>query len=229
MRIVLSDFGLDSIKVIVRKKNKKKVTLIPTPNNFLIIETPNPKNIEEYIVNNINKIKDIFEKYDNHYFNVRNNIKKDLILLKGNYVPFFTEKSSSNRSYLKNGRLIIKYNGKKKLESLLKDFLRKIARKEFLDIVEEESKRLSISVGSVKIKDARSRWGSCSSKGNINLSFRLIMAPEYVYRYVIIHELSHIKFPNHSENFWNYLKDVYPDYEKGRLWLKENGAYLYTL
>ncbi len=74
----------------------------------------------------------------------------------------------------------------------------------------------------IKISDAQRRWGSCSAKGNLNFSWRLIMAPFRVMDYVVVHELAHLEEKNHSKAFWNKVKTMLPDYGQYRKWLKEN-------
>jgi predicted metal-dependent hydrolase len=76
----------------------------------------------------------------------------------------------------------------------------------------------------IHITGARTRWGSCSSRGTLNFSWRLVMAPPEVIDYVIIHELAHLKIPNHSSDYWKYVEQLSPNYRTLRKWLKENGA-----
>jgi predicted metal-dependent hydrolase len=78
----------------------------------------------------------------------------------------------------------------------------------------------------IKITEARKRWGSCGSKGTLNFSWRLIMAPMEVIDYVIVHELAHIGQLNHSPAYWRKVADILPDYKKREKWLKENGGLL---
>ncbi len=78
----------------------------------------------------------------------------------------------------------------------------------------------------IKITEARKRWGSCGSKGTLNFSWRLIMAPMEVIDYVIVHELAHIGQLNHSPTYWRKVADILPDYKKREKWLKENGGLL---
>ena len=78
-------------------------------------------------------------------------------------------------------------------------------------------------VRGVRLKYTHSRWGSCSSAGNINLSTRLLMAPRIVIDYVIIHELAHLVEANHSPRFWEEVTRVMPAYKEHEQWLKENG------
>jgi len=88
------------------------------------------------------------------------------------------------------------------------------------------SKEVDIQYSKVKINSAQKRWGSCSSKGNLNFSWRLIMAPPSVVDYVVVHELAHIKHRNHADKFWALVKKIMPGYEIEARWLKENGYLL---
>jgi predicted metal-dependent hydrolase len=78
------------------------------------------------------------------------------------------------------------------------------------------------SPASVRITDARQRWGSCTSKGGLNFSWRLIQAPLEIVDYVIVHELVHLRQPDHSRKFWTKVEALMPDYERRRKWLREN-------
>jgi len=75
---------------------------------------------------------------------------------------------------------------------------------------------------SIRITDARQRWGSCTSAGGLNFSWRLVQAPLEIVDYVILHELVHLKQPDHSKKFWARVKEIMPDYERRREWLREN-------
>ena len=72
----------------------------------------------------------------------------------------------------------------------------------------------------IKITNARKRWGSCSSDGNINISWRLIMASDTIIDYILVHELSHLVEMNHSARFWSVVESVLPDYKKRRAELR---------
>ncbi|HMM21834.1 MAG TPA: SprT family zinc-dependent metalloprotease [Selenomonadales bacterium] len=79
------------------------------------------------------------------------------------------------------------------------------------------------------IREQKSRWGSCSSRGNINYNWRIVMAPPEVVDYLVVHELCHIKVPNHSKDFWLLVGQAVPDYKRHRKWLRENGELLMRL
>ncbi|MCD6120586.1 MAG: M48 family metallopeptidase [Spirochaetales bacterium] len=75
----------------------------------------------------------------------------------------------------------------------------------------------------ISITRAEKRWGSCSSKGSINFSYRLIMTPPEIVDYVVVHELAHLKHHNHSGKFWREVERMLPEYRSRRNWLKKNG------
>jgi len=83
-----------------------------------------------------------------------------------------------------------------------------------------------LKYNSIKISSAKKRWGSCSSRGNINFSWRLIMAPSDVVDYVVAHEVSHLKHRNHSKNFWKHVAMMMPNYKNQHDWLRKNGFLL---
>jgi predicted metal-dependent hydrolase len=78
------------------------------------------------------------------------------------------------------------------------------------------------SPASLRITDARQRWGSCTSTGGLNFSWCLIQAPLEIVDYVIVHELVHLKQHDHSRKFWATVEELMPDYERRRQWLREN-------
>lgn len=80
------------------------------------------------------------------------------------------------------------------------------------------------NVKNVRLKYNRTNWGSCSNNGNINISTRLLIAPDWVRDYVIVHELAHLNEMNHSSNFWAIVDKVYPKYKKAERWLKLHGS-----
>lgn len=92
--------------------------------------------------------------------------------------------------------------------------------------LEQYAKNIGAKFRAIKITSARKRWGSCSARGNINFSWRLIMAPQEVVNYVIAHEAAHLLHKNHSRKFWNCVEMMMPDYKNHHLWLRKNGFLL---
>ncbi len=88
---------------------------------------------------------------------------------------------------------------------------------------------LGVSYGRISIREQKTRWGSCSSEGNLNYNWRLIFAPEDVLDYVVVHELAHRKEMNHSKAFYAVVASALPDYKKPQDWLRKNGSTLWTI
>ncbi len=107
------------------------------------------------------------------------------------------------------------------------DFLKKQTLNRLTDMTLQKAASIEKKVSSVTIKDTKSRWGSCSTLGNINYNWRICMAPPEVIDYLVCHEVSHLKHPNHSSAFWQCVEKLCPHYQAHRLWLKKHGRSLY--
>ncbi len=93
-------------------------------------------------------------------------------------------------------------------------------------LVQEHAARLDVRYKKIKINGSQGRWGSCSADGNLNFTWRLMMAPRDVIRYVAAHEVAHLKEQNHSARFWKVVAFLDPDYRKQEIWLKKHGNQL---
>ncbi len=109
---------------------------------------------------------------------------------------------------------------------LVVSWLRTTARRDFTERLDKWASVMSVSYRDFRLKDQKTRWGSCSSLGNINLNWRLIQAPEWVIDYVVIHELAHLRELNHSPSFWSIVGRYCPNYLEAKNWLKIHGAKL---
>ena len=90
----------------------------------------------------------------------------------------------------------------------------------------EYAKNLGVKFKECKISEMKYRWGSCTPKNNINFNWRIIKAPMFVVRYIVVHELIHLIECNHTPIFWNILSIQVPDYQKAKDWLKSKGHLL---
>ncbi len=110
----------------------------------------------------------------------------------------------------------------------VRDFIRSETQSRMLELSRQKAALIGCRVNRVIIKDTKSRWGSCSTLNNINYNWRIALAPTAAIDYLAAHEVAHLKFRDHSPDFWNCVKSLSATAESGRLWLKQNGRLLYA-
>ena len=111
-------------------------------------------------------------------------------------------------------------------ESVFTAWYRKQARTVLTERVSHFARAYNLKPKKLRISSARTRWGSCSAKGTLSFTWRLVMAPPDVIDYVVVHELCHLKEMNHSKTFWAQVESILPDYKRRRSWLKKYGGRL---
>lgn len=106
----------------------------------------------------------------------------------------------------------------------------KILRDQTQKLVSEKvayySSMMGVTYQRITIRVQKTRWGSCSSRGNLSFNCLLALVPEDVLEYVVVHELCHLIVMNHSERFWEEVHKILPNYAQSRCWLRENGSSL---
>lgn len=108
----------------------------------------------------------------------------------------------------------------------IEDFLKRQARTDLFAAVARHSAALGKTVRRITLRDTSTRWGSCSSSGALNFSWRLVMAPPHVLDYLAAHEVAHLIHMNHSDAFWAVTERLIPDYRLAETWLKTRGIEL---
>ena len=88
------------------------------------------------------------------------------------------------------------------------------------------SEQMGVQPTKIKVKEYKSRWGSCNSRGEISYNWKIIMTPHRIVDYLVVHELSHLIHHNHSKQYWNQVRSIVPDYQDKRDWLKTNAGLL---
>ncbi len=113
----------------------------------------------------------------------------------------------------------------RRLETLEKRY-RNAARQQFESRVSYYHRITGGNYTSVTVRDQKTRWGSCSSRGTLSFNYRLIFAPPVILDYVVVHELCHLTHMNHSKDFWDMVASVMPEYKVCRKWLRDHGQEL---
>lgn len=138
------------------------------------------------------------------------------------------ESGATKSVKLKNGRLVVQVppsvqRRDQYVQKALTDWYRDHALGKLLDKVDRYAQVVRVKPSSVAIKTFRNRWGSCSTQGDLLFNWKIIIAPNRIVDYVVVHELCHLHEHNRSPKFWKFVKRVLPDYLECREWLKVNG------
>lgn len=126
---------------------------------------------------------------------------------------------------LREGRLVVS-GGVEFLPRRVLDFLRREAGRRLLAASIPHAAALGVRPRVIRVKDTRSRWGSCAPDGTLAFSWRLVMAPDWVLDYVVAHEVAHLRELNHSPRFWALVEQLTPHHDAANAWLKREGPRL---
>lgn len=234
--------GKVKIPYTLYKSSKAKNVSISIRNQRVRVAVPTGFTFayaKDFLENNKEWVLKHFQKQslaeDASTFPPKKFISGEKFLYRGRSYPLVVEEISTSPCYaLFKGSRIYAYIPSNLLPNEQSALVQNILQKWYInqagkllpEQVDYYAKQLGLSYEKLKIKDQKTRWGSCSGKGNINLNWRIIMTPNQVIAYVIIHELCHLRFMNHSKDFWNLVEHYLPDYKEWRTWLKVNGSML---
>jgi hypothetical protein len=126
---------------------------------------------------------------------------------------------------LKEGYFCLKRTDKDKALEIFKEFYRTKGAPRITKRVRHFKEQMGVETGQIRIMELQHRWASCSvTTGDLNFHWKCLMAPLSILDYIIVHEMAHLKFDNHSEAFWNEVDKIIPDYQERKTWLRFNGA-----
>ena len=151
------------------------------------------------------------------------------VLLEGRRLPVTKEKARANRvSVQPDGlHILTVHDDPEDILAQLKRHLVQLSLKRLREALNKWSPTVPVPYGRVTVREQKTRWGSCSSKHNLNFNWKLIMAPPQCLEYVVVHELCHLIHLNHSAQFWAEVAKRIPDYDLWRKWLKQHGSELH--
>lgn len=162
-----------------------------------------------------------------HLYNAPKGLKGEKFSYLGRECRLYYQEVEEGKTFvsLKNGILTIGHDSDEPAELLdiVENWYREKTKEEVAFWIKCYQPQFTQSPNRVVIKEQKRRWGSCSSKLNLNFNWRLSMMPTWVIAYIVLHELCHFEEMNHSEAFWLAVEKRMPEYKKARTWLKENG------
>lgn len=109
-----------------------------------------------------------------------------------------------------------------RIKCLIEKFYREAAREYLTERVDYWTSRMGLDYNVIRIKNTKSRWGSCSTKKNLNFNWRIMMAPKAAIDYLVVHEVAHLQQMNHSAKFWSLVKKYDPEFKDNKKWLHDN-------
>lgn len=212
-------------KIEIHKKKVKNVTLKVKRDGSIHLTVPEAAT-DDYIERIIANKKEWIESQLKH-FNENYQKPKEKEMVSGESFKYLGKNYrlkiiESNEEYVRLYRGYIEIyvkdkNNTAKKQELLKKWYQEKAKKKFAELVHEYEQIVKEEVNNIRVITMQTRWGSCNvESGNINLNLELIKKPRYCIEYVILHELAHLKYPNHSKQFWDYMSVHMPNWE----WIK---------
>ncbi len=213
---------------IIRSK-RKTIALVIQPDGSLVVRAPlraAQSAIETLVAQKADWIhkKQAQVKAASQIVRKRFVSGEDFLYLGKPYVLEVAAKSS--RPLTLEGKFILDKKAHPKARQVFTQWYKEQARRIFSERVNWYAHRHGFAYQSIRISSARTRWGSCSPRGTLSFTWRLVMAPLPVIDYVVVHELVHTLERNHQKGFWEKVKAILPDYQQRRAWLKKNGGLL---
>jgi predicted metal-dependent hydrolase len=148
------------------------------------------------------------------------------VWLSGEEVPVERRNGRRSIATLSDGRLRVA-GSDDNAAGAIERWYRRAARRRIGEFAALEAERLGLEYRSIGIRDPRTRWASCSQKGNLSFSWRLAVAPPEILEYVVVHELCHLREPRHQKAFWRLLEAARPGWQEQARWLREHGQELH--
>lgn len=216
------------IEKIIRQ-NRKTINISVTNNGKLLIKAP--KNVSDSeIFTLITKNQKKIQKIQKHHLDILENKFKlkenQKIYFLGNEYLVKLNENYQLPTFIEDKVYISSKTSETELKEIFIKFFKKEAEKNFKKRLLIYSKLMNLEYEKFRLSNAKTRWGTCNSKKTIAINWRLIMAPQSVIDSVIVHELAHLKHPNHSKEFWKTVLFFFPDYQNAKNWLKNNTAKL---
>lgn len=222
------------VSYFIRQSNRAKRLRITVSSDGVMVTLPKgtrPAAAERFLQQNSDWLLAQLEKVDRMEKKARS-LPQDVIYYRGvpTRITVIQEPGRVSRMRVdeEDGGLVVRVPVGTQAEPrvLAESWLKAQARAELETMLRQQAARMKVSPKKLTIRDQRTRWGSCSTRGTISLSWRLLLAPPQVMQYVVIHELAHLVQPNHSPAFWQVVTRYAPDWKTSRAWLHKHARQL---
>ncbi|HSL43036.1 MAG TPA: SprT family zinc-dependent metalloprotease [Anaerolineales bacterium] len=213
---------------IVRSK-RKTLALIVKPDGSLIVRVPlrtSERTIREFVEKNTGWVeKKRAEALTALPPAPKQYVPGELFMYLGNVYPLEIVKGQ-RKTLLLQDSFKLAQSAQTDARQAFECWYREQAKRILAERVDFYACQYGFEYKKIGITSARTRWGSCSADGSLNFSWRLMLAPIEAVDYVVVHELVHTLFHDHSKRFWKKVEEIFPDYQERRKWLRKNGQTL---
>jgi predicted metal-dependent hydrolase len=222
------------IEYQIIRSNRKTVTISILPTKKVEVGAPKylsdkeimhmVKNKASWIIKKLEEMPDALELQEKRKYE-----DGDKLLYRGKEYELRIIMDSKIKNYeinIERDKIVAQINPKNKqaINDILEAWYKQRAKEFVYDRIKYYNSFLQKNIRNVRIKDQKKRWGSCSNLGNLNFNWRIIMMPEEMFDYIIVHELCHLKFLNHSKAYWKSVEEILPDYKEREKWIKLNAV-----
>lgn len=211
-----------SLNLLVKPSGQVKITSGKTTSLRHLVQFLETQ--KDWLLKNVNKIRDEKNKYP-----AKEYVEGEQYLFLGRKLPLVFKHHDKKRlkAQVSADSIILFMNEKlsftKEEKRIALNKFYKASGVEVLGkVIKEKSKIMNLHPSKVSYRAQKTRWGSCSSQGSLSMNWKLIFSPPDSLEYVVIHELAHLQFQDHSKNFWSLVEEYSPDYKVHSDWLKEN-------
>lgn len=229
-------YGNEIIEYEVIRKERKTLSITVRADGSIIVSAPFTIDEEKIEKTVLSKAKWIWQKLK--LVSTNSEIFKGKEYISGESFAYLgknyrlkitidkTIKLPSMKLYRGKFEITVNENNETIIKNTIEKWYREQAKLKIEERIKIYGEKLRLLPNEITVKELKKSWGTCTSKGNITLNWKIIMTPLSVIDYVVIHELCHLKYHNHSKEFWNLLGVYIPDYQKKKEWLKINGSEL---
>lgn len=226
-------YGTQKIEFEVEYRNRKTLSIEIEAPNIITVLAPKGKTEEEILQTVIGKSKWIVQKlFEIREMEYRRKEKQyvngeSFIFMGRNYSLqiVLDETVTFPEAKLIRGKFYVfsNVNDQEIIKNTLERWYKDKAKEKIKERIEYYSSRFEVNPKRVIIKDQQKRWGSCTKDNQLLFNWKCMMAPSTVLDYIVVHEMCHMAYMNHSKEFWHLLKRILPDYENRKKWLRDNG------